>query len=170
MPHLEWSDRLALGLEPMDQTHREFVDLLAVVAAAPDAGLLAAWCTLVDHTDAHFGQEDRWMQDAGFSAVNCHSRQHAMVLEVLREGVRRGEAGDLTAIREMAAELAVWFPQHAEAMDAALAEQLAAVGYDTTTGTLRTPEALPAEPISGCGGATCSPHSAAAPSSEPATA
>lgn len=158
MPQLEWSDRLSLGLEPMDQTHREFVDLLAVVATAPDTTLLAAWRALVAHTDAHFSQEDRWMQGAGFSEINCHSRQHAMVLEVLREGVRRGEAGELPVIREMAAELAVWFPQHAEAMDAALAAQLAAVGYDTRTGTLRAPEALPAEPISGCGGASCTPH------------
>ena len=36
MPNLEWSDALALDLPAMDDTHREFVDLLAAVNAAPD--------------------------------------------------------------------------------------------------------------------------------------
>jgi hemerythrin-like metal-binding protein len=161
MPQLAWSEHLALGLAPMDQTHREFVDLLAAVDAADDSQLLPAWRALVEHTDAHFAQEDRWMQGAGFSEVNCHSRQHAMVLQVLREGLHRGELGEWPVIREIAAELAVWFPQHAQAMDAALAEQLAAVGYDTHTGTLRSPQALPAQPISGCGGASCTPQAPA---------
>ena len=36
MQHLEWSDALALKLPAMDDTHREFVDLLAAVNTATD--------------------------------------------------------------------------------------------------------------------------------------
>lgn len=166
MPRLEWSDALSLHLAPMDQTHREFVDLLAAVEAADDATLQDTWLTLVTHTDEHFAQEDRWMLGAGFTPENCHSRQHAMVMAVLREGIARGAAGELAVIRQMAEELALWFPQHAQAMDAALAEQLAAVGYDTGTGLLRAPEALPSEPISGCGGKACTPPDRTQPATD----
>jgi len=156
MSPLQWSDALALDLPVMDETHREFVDLLASVESASDETLLAHWRTLVDHTDDHFGREDQWMRDTRFSASNCHSVQHKVVLQVMREGIDHALAGDLMAIRQMARELAIWFPQHAQTMDAALALHLRGIGYDPLTGTVSMPEALPERIIHGCGGATCS--------------
>ncbi len=156
MPKLEWSDALALDLPGMDDTHREFVDLLARVEAAPDEGLLAHWHTLVEHTDDHFGREDRWMQDTRFSASNCHSAQHKVVLQVMREGLKIGESGNLDVVRQMGRELGIWFPQHAQSMDAALALHLRRVGYDPATGAVHLPEALPQDTIHGRGGAACS--------------
>lgn len=156
MPNLEWSDALALDLPAMDDTHREFVDLLAQAETAPDNTLLTHWRTLVDHTDDHFGREDRWMQATRFSASNCHSVQHQIVLQVMREGLKLIEAGDLATVRQMVRDLAIWFPQHAQSMDAALALHLRSVGFDTATGVVTLPEALPQTAIHGCGGATCS--------------
>lgn len=156
MPALEWSDALSLDLSAMDDTHREFVDLLAIVEAAPDDTLIAHWRTLVDHTDIHFSREDQWMQATRFSSSNCHSVQHQVVLQVMREGITLAEAGDLGAVRQMTRELAIWFPQHAQTMDAALALHLRNVGYDPLTGLLTMPQALPQAIIHGCGGATCS--------------
>ena len=155
MPKLEWSDALALELPQMDDTHREFVDLLAVAEAAADDALLPAFQALVDHTDDHFGREDRWMQDTRFASSNCHSMQHRIVLEVMREGLKRGEVGDLPLVRQMVSELAVWFPQHAQSMDAALALHLRRAGYDPVSGVVNLPDALPADVIHGCGG-SCS--------------
>lgn len=40
MPTLQWTDSLALGLPVMDDTHHEFVDMLAQVVNAPDDTLL----------------------------------------------------------------------------------------------------------------------------------
>jgi hemerythrin-like metal-binding protein len=156
MPTLQWTDSLALGLPVMDDTHHEFVDLLAKVVSAPDDALLPLWRELVAHTDDHFAREDRWMKATGFSSTNCHTTQHQVVLQVMREGDKRGSAGDLAVVRQMADELGTWFPMHAQAMDAALALHLRGVGYDEKTGTVNMPQALPAETIHGCGGATCS--------------
>lgn len=155
MAHLAWSEALELGLDVMDDTHREFVDLLARCEAAPDAELPAAWDDLVAHTDDHFGREDAWMAATGFTSVNCHTTQHRVVLEVLREGARLGREGNLAPIRQMVHELGVWFPQHAQSMDAALALHLRSVGLDLHTGQVAQPSALPAQAISGCGGASC---------------
>ena len=52
----EWSDALNLDLPLMDDTHREFVDLLAAVDQASDAELLPRWRTLVEHTEQHFAR------------------------------------------------------------------------------------------------------------------
>ena len=156
MAQLEWSDALNLDLPLMDDTHREFVDLLAAVEQADDTQLLANWRVLVDHTDQHFGQEDAWMLSTRFASGNCHSMQHKVVLQVMREGIALAENGDLKAIRVMASELALWFPQHAQSMDAALALHLRRVGFDPATGVVNAPQALPSDLIQGCGGSTCS--------------
>jgi hemerythrin-like metal-binding protein len=156
MSTLQWSESLALGLTFMDETHHEFVDLLASVVNAPDASLLTAWQTLIEHTDAHFEREDEWMKNTHFSSSNCHSMQHQIILQVMREGDKRGQAGELDVVRHMASELGIWFPQHAQSMDAALALHLRGVGYDPITNIVHAPQALPREEIHGCGGATCS--------------
>jgi hemerythrin-like metal-binding protein len=156
MHTLQWSAALAMDLPFMDDTHHEFVDLLGAVEEAEESQLLSTWRALVEHTEVHFGDEDRWMVDTHFASSNCHSVQHKVVLQVLREGVALGEAGDLKPIRQMAHELAAWFPQHAQSMDAALAIHLRRVGYDTATGVVHAPQALPIEMIQGCAGEACS--------------
>ncbi|WP_397410514.1 hemerythrin domain-containing protein [Polaromonas sp.] len=168
MPNLEWSDALALDLPAMDDTHREFVDLLAQVEHAADDALLAHWRVLLDHTDEHFSREDRWMQDTRFSSSNCHSVQHRVVLQVMREGLAGGETGNLKMLRDMARELALWFPQHAQTMDAALALHLRGIGYDPATGVVAMPAALPRDVIHGCGGASCTDTQAPAATAQAA--
>lgn len=166
MAALEWSDALALDLPLMDDTHREFVDLLAQVEQADDATVVQRWQELVDHTEHHFGQEDAWMVATRFASGNCHTTQHKVVLQVMREGIVRAEQGDLQPIRIMTGELAQWFPQHAQMMDASLALHLRRVGFDPATGVVHAPDALPAELIQGCGthcrpktGGRCTPPS-----------
>ena len=86
-----------------------------------------------------------------------YAKAHDVVLQVMREGLKRGrEQGDLKLVRQMAHEIGIWFPQHAQTMDAALAQHLRGVGYDAATGKLSHPEALPAGEIHGCGGDSCS--------------
>jgi hemerythrin-like metal-binding protein len=159
MAELPWSEALSLDLPAMDETHREFVALLAAVADAPDETLVAAWAALVDHTQRHFAQEDLWMHQTRFASGNCHSTQHHVVLSAMREGLAQGAAGQPDAIRRMAHELATWFPQHAQSMDAALALHLRGVGFDVATGAVAYPDRLPAGAIHGCGSAACTPAS-----------
>jgi len=156
-PSLTWSDALMLDLDFMDDTHREFVDLLAASETADDERLLDHFAALIEHTEDHFGREDRWMQATRFSSINCHTTQHQVVLQVMHEGLKRGrEQGDLKIVRLMVKELGVWFPQHAQTMDAALALHLRSVGYDEKTGHMLSPHALPDQEIHGCGGSSCS--------------
>lgn len=155
MPTLEWSDALSLDLPLMDDTHQEFVVLLAAVQASSDAELVTHWTTLIDHTDEHFGREDAWMAQTRFASSNCHSVQHKVILQVMREGLAAGQAGDTGVIRQMASELAIWFPQHAQTMDAALALHLRRVGFDPETGIVHAPHALPQDVVHGCGGSSC---------------
>lgn len=156
MATIEWSGAFCLDLPLMDDTHRQFVDLLALAQDAADDALPAAWQSLIEHTDGHFAQENRWMLATGFSSSGCHTIQHKVVLQVMREGAVQAAAGDMASLRNMASELALWFAQHAQTADAALALHLRRVGYDPLTNTVVNPDALPRQPITGCDANSCS--------------
>ncbi len=155
MPVLEWSEALVLDMPVMDETHQEFVALLAEVEAADDETLVDRWRVLIAHTEEHFGREDAWMRATGFAPNNCHATQHAVVLNVMREGLQRTGAEQLATVRGMARELAPWFVQHAQSMDAGLALHLRSVGFNPQSGVVHSPQALPAEPLTHCGSAAC---------------
>ena len=150
MTTLQWSQDLELGLDYMDDTHREFVDLLAQAAQAPDEQLLQAWQDVIAHTEDHFGREDKWMQDAAFPPGGCHTTEHDSILAVMREGAKRGAAGNLGLVRQLAGELGVWFAGHAQSMDTALALFLKDVGYDEATGQVAKPYVHPESTLPQC--------------------
>jgi hemerythrin-like metal-binding protein len=152
-PGLAWSDALTVALPAMDETHEEFVALLAAVQTADDGELVARWHELVEHTREHFAREDAWMAATGFAPGSCHMTQHQVVLQVLQDGLQAGEVGQLGPIRQMAHELTLWFPHHAQNMDAGLALHLKSVGFDPAQGSIAQPAALPAQALTGCGGA-----------------
>ncbi len=135
MPRLQWTDSLENGLAPMDATHREFVDLFNAVAGAPADGFLAALDTFIAHTEAHFAQENRWMEAVDFPA--CHRAEHDRVLVVLHDIRKRVAKGDMFLGRRLMEELPAWFDNHTNGMDAALAFHLHSVGFDVDRGTLR---------------------------------
>ena len=124
-PTLTWSDDLVMNMDKMDETHREFVDMLAATELAPDAQLLQSFTDLIAHTESHFGGEDQWMKDSAFGPGGCHSDEHDMILKVMREALRRGQAdNNLSLVRQLTSELAIWFDNHAKSMDAVLAMYL----------------------------------------------
>ena len=138
---LPWSPELVLHDSRTDATHQEFIDLLNATSASDTPHKLPLYQSLVEHTVAHFGQEERWMLACGLTAEHCHFSQHSSVLEVMKEVERRAVAGDSGLIDQMLEALVEWFPMHAQSMDAGLVAFLNEVGFDTTSETLSPPEA-----------------------------
>ena len=128
-PLLEWSDQLALGESTMDDTHREFVVMLNAVGAAPEGERVNRLDAFIKHTEAHFGQEERWMQEFAFPPLHCHQGEHANVLEIMREVRKRVAGGETHLGRTLAEAIAEWFPQHAGSMDAVLSLYMKQIGY-----------------------------------------
>ena len=143
-PTLTWSDDLVLNMDKMDQTHREFVDLLASTETAPDDKLIDSFIELIAHTEEHFSGENQWMQDVDFGPGGCHADEHEMILKVMREALRRGQVdGNLPLVRQLTGEIGVWFDGHAKSMDAVLAMYLKEVQYDPITRIVHKPQERP---------------------------
>lgn len=127
MEHLAqfvWRDRYLLGHAAMDETHREFVQRVEALLAAPDERLGAALDAFARHAELHFAEEEIWMEQHSFPARTCHADEHAKVLASVREVRAKLEEGDTGLVRELAKALREWFPAHADHMDSALAQWL----------------------------------------------
>lgn len=156
VPDLHWGEPLHTGDGRMDDTHEEFVTMLARLRALPHAEQLPLYRELIEHTVGHFAQEERWMVATGFAADNCHASHHNAILETMREVESHYLQGDQEIIDRMAAALAEWFPMHAQTMDAGLAQHMKNVRFDSRTETLADPESVRPATMSGCGSVTCS--------------
>ncbi len=160
MPALEWTEQLENGLARMDDTHREFVDLYNAVAAAAPEDFLAAYDAFLAHAEAHFAEENQWMEAVGFPG--CHRAEHDRVLAVLHDIRKRVERGDMFLGRRLIEELPAWFRNHVDGMDAALAFHLNSIGYDVASGALLPrAEGDDAPRSRGCGCAALSAEPAA---------
>ena len=129
MSVMEWNESLVLGQGLMDETHREFIELLNRVAAAPDQEMLAVLDEFIRHTEAHFAQEQLWMEQMTYPPLTCHVREHDGVLETAREVRRRVAAGEARFGQVLARAVAEWFSNHAASMDNVLALYMKEVGY-----------------------------------------
>ncbi|MGE0333246.1 MAG: bacteriohemerythrin [Ramlibacter sp.] len=113
-----------LGYAPIDSVHAEFDELVVNAQACADDELHASLQRLHAHLVAHFGQEDAWMRESDFPAADCHIEEHTRVLQSADEVLPLVAGGRLGVGREFAAELAAWFPGHADYLDSALAAWL----------------------------------------------
>jgi hemerythrin-like metal-binding protein len=128
MDIIQFSASLALGNSQMDDTHREFVALLNRIDSAPEDQRVAALDEFIAHSEAHFAQEQQWMEEKQFPPLHCHVREHEGVLEITREVRNRVAAGETHLAGVLAKAVAEWFTLHVTSMDAVLAMFLAQPG------------------------------------------
>lgn len=119
-----WDDRYLLGHSAMDETHREFVALVDALLTVDASELESALAAFLRHAEAHFEQENRWMELDDFPARDCHVDEHNKVLASVRDVQDELANGNVQLVRDLALALMEWFPEHADYMDSALSTWL----------------------------------------------
>lgn len=133
-----WSDSFLLGYAPMDDTHREFVQIVDAMLAAPDQDFARHLAIFQTHAEQHFEMEHKWMSATSFPATDCHVAEHDAVLKSVREAIDHLAAGgEVTVCRSLVDELVRWFPGHADYMDASLAQWIVKQRLDGTPVVVR---------------------------------
>jgi hemerythrin len=117
-----WNDAFLLGFHPMDDVHREFVDIVDALLGCADADMTRLLDDFARHAESHFAQERAWMEKTAFPATDCHVDEHNAVMKSLVEIQPLVAAGRFDIGRSFVAELVRWFPGHADYMDASLAQ------------------------------------------------
>ncbi len=84
-PEFRWNDSFLLGYAPMDDTHREFVEVVEAMRTASDDELAGHIEVFLKHAEEHFEQERALMAATGFPAMDCHVKEHNAVLHSVRQ-------------------------------------------------------------------------------------
>jgi hemerythrin len=81
MPLLQWNERFVLGIEEIDEQHRELMHSVNTLydefkggAAVPALKTLLG--TLVSQTNEHFRCEEQWMKETSFPDLAAHVKEH----------------------------------------------------------------------------------------------
>lgn len=120
-----FEQRLRLGREQMDNTHREFVDLVNRLGQADKAEFATLYRALIEHTRAHFDAEQVLMEGSRFPATGEHRSEHQRVLGEMTRFGEKVAAGSTAMARAYVREtLPQWFELHTLTMDSALAVHL----------------------------------------------
>jgi hemerythrin-like metal-binding protein len=120
-----FEERYLLGISSMDDTHREFVDLVNRLGMAPKAEFIQLFGELFTHTQSHFEQENRLMRESGFPAIREHTDEHQRILGELNRFSQKVATGSIMMGKAyVTQQLPQWFDLHAKTMDSALAAHL----------------------------------------------
>lgn len=123
---IEWNDQdFMLGLDVMDNTHREFIELVNELAIADNASFPALFDQLIQHMKVHFQQEDELMTSSKFPAFSEHHGEHQRILGELNMFKKRVDKGLIVFGRNYIKDrLPEWFRLHLATMDSATAMHL----------------------------------------------
>lgn len=127
---LTWSEDLAMHVEFMDDTHREFIDLVNTINNCVDRSqLIDRYQQLIKHTQHHFQREEQVMLKTKYPAIGEHQSDHRRVLNELTGFQRSLHRGRTQLVKSFLNDrLPEWFKLHLATMDAALAAHIKSAG------------------------------------------
>ena len=116
------SDAYMLGNPDMDQNHSEFLAYITALKTVDKANFATLFIDFVEHTEAHFEQENEWMEASAFPAISEHRGEHQRVLAELRQFAERVKKGSQLFARAWVTEQAMeWFDNHLNSLLVSLA-------------------------------------------------
>lgn len=121
MNYVEWCSPMDMGIESLDQEHRQLVDILNRLYAcwASCEGPDGAWPFLEEMEEYslfHFRHEETMMAEAGYSALDEHIREHAVFIESVHEFKDKLKA-EGCIVGDVLAYLSGWLINHILASD-----------------------------------------------------
>ncbi len=121
----DFDRRFLLGVPAMDDTHREFAELVDRLEGTDTVAFTERFQALVRHTADHFQNEERLMCECGFPAIAEHKGEHERILGQMMHMLTALKRGRTALARAFVTEqLPPWFEQHAATMDSALAARI----------------------------------------------
>lgn len=113
---LAWNGQMKIGIQSIDEDHRQLVEAFNAMMAAPGPALILLCRRAIELCANHFAREEAMMVRVGYDAYAPHRAEHQRLLAELKAVLAQVEAGDLQRIyfEEI---LPRWFTNHRNSMD-----------------------------------------------------
>jgi hemerythrin len=125
MTLLSWKDEYSIGIDAVDDDHKELVDRINRLYQEFDAAdarkaVPAFFGDLLAAIAAHFAIEEEFMRDQAYDWLDPHKEEHERLLNELREMMDAFEWSEEIDTLELARCLDPWFTRHFRKHDAEL--------------------------------------------------
>jgi hemerythrin len=120
---ITWTPDLAIGVEVIDEQHRELYAHVARFLSTVDCGRIEELLDLLhflgSYVEAHFRTEEDLMREVGYPALEDHAREHdafrAMFRAVVGQFARYGDDPRVAAFAQ--GEVCGWLESHVRTTD-----------------------------------------------------
>ena len=121
---MEWSDKLSIGVEVLDEQHKTLIQRLNHVSAALGSNqgekeVASTLDFLIKYTDYHFSKEEEYMKQYDYPGLEEQLEKHLALVQILKEMedefIEDGASKNLaTSIDTF---LVNWLTKHIEGVD-----------------------------------------------------
>lgn len=127
MALVEWKDDFALGVEEIDEEHKEMIQLInEAYSHLHDSKLTMGDFLGEIYTKiaAHFALEENLMREKNYDEYEEHKADHERLLDVIRDLMDDFEDDEIVDEEAFASSLRDWFTEHFKTRDARLHSRL----------------------------------------------
>jgi hemerythrin len=129
MTLLQWKPEYSVGIESMDDEHREMIELINLVYEElgdhPDNDRIDSFLgDIFSSISMHFALEERIMRNAHYYEYPAHKADHEKLLDQIRDLMDSFADDPDAGARELRESLSTWFSEHFSTFDARLHRKL----------------------------------------------
>jgi len=125
MNMLQWRDEFSVGIDEIDDEHRELIELIRslqqqVHAGARSQDIVAVLGEIYAQIAGHFALEEKMMRQTRYPAYADHKEDHETLLDDLRDIMDDVEDDGVLDQAQLTHDLDRWFSDHFKTHDAKL--------------------------------------------------
>jgi hemerythrin len=81
MGKMQWQSSLSVGIEPIDNQHKQWIEYYnntveAMASHKNQAQIMKTLSFLMDYTETHFSTEEKYMAGSGYAGLQEHQTKH----------------------------------------------------------------------------------------------
>lgn len=131
MSLLHWKPEFSVGIDSMDDEHREMIDLINTTYEKLESNsdaiqIEACLGEILSTISAHFALEERMMRRSQYAEYQAHKNDHEELLEQIRDLMDDFFADSGAGTERLEQSLSDWFAGHFATFDARLHGRLKA--------------------------------------------
>ncbi len=118
MSQFEWDNSLNVGVDKMNDQHKQIIHLINVVAedVENNHNPLGSFDKLANYVVRHFEEEEQYMESQNYSSLSSHKIIHKQLLARVGQFRDAMVAGDLNT-DDLFAFLRMWLKSHIKGID-----------------------------------------------------
>lgn len=126
---LQWKPEYSVGVESVDDEHRDMIAMINTVyqqlGSNPDVARIESFLgDIFSAISGHFALEERLMKNAGYAEYEAHKDNHEELLDQIRDLMDDYACDPASGKKKLQEGLSTWFAQHFSTFDARLHHKL----------------------------------------------